>query len=281
MNKAKHSNSSHSEDKEMLIKKMEHLISEYGDEIMELGVEKVKKQMWICMHEAMNGPHFDEETAFEAVEMMEHEDGSTGVKFQPQEAMKLAKENGINLRSEDFNEWDWFVALNMVYSDYCEMVEELMGQADPRVFVKFAKTWLCDKDISEGKMWHYYVYIMCDDDDNEMNRMQRMQGGMNRRRRDSKGRYMRMQNMHRGSNSYDRMGEMDHMNMSIYGGYDEMNRGGNYGSQNRGNQSSGSYNKEEYYGEPSYMEGMGYHHRMNQHMMDYEHEDRRGRRRGR
>jgi hypothetical protein len=26
-----------------------------------------------------------------------------------------------------------------------------------------AEAWLDDKDIEEGKMWHYYCYVMCDE----------------------------------------------------------------------------------------------------------------------
>lgn len=191
MNKASHRKNP-SNKKEMM-DKMEHMLAEYGDELMELGIEKVKKQMWICMHEAMNGPHFDEETAYEAVEEMKNEDGSTGPKFSFRQAEMLAEQHDIDLEDEDkFNEWDWFVALNMVYSDYCEVVKKISGQMDPMAFVCLAKAWLCDKDISEGKMWHYYVYIMCDDEDEkDMHKMHRMGSmhRMSRRGRNSRGQY--------------------------------------------------------------------------------------------
>ena len=29
-------------------------------------------------------------------------------------------------------------------------------------FVELAKAWINDKDIDEGKMWYYYIYVMCD-----------------------------------------------------------------------------------------------------------------------
>lgn len=41
---------------------------------------------------------------------------------------------------------------------------------------ELAKAWLCDKDIDEGKMWHYYVYLMCDDDENDYKAYERMHG---------------------------------------------------------------------------------------------------------
>lgn len=282
MNKASHTGNSH---KEEMMKKMDHMLSEYGDELIEMGIEKVKKQMWICMHEAVNGPHFDEETAHEAVEMMENEDGSKGPKWSAREAEMLAKQFNIDTRSEDFNEWDWFVALNMCYSDYCEVIEKLTGNMDPMAFVCLAKAWLCDKDISEGKMWNYYVHIMCDDDKDDkhsmhrMNRMHRMHRDemygmydMDRRHRDSKGRFT--------SNRMNRQGS-------------GMNRGRDHGY------STGSNNRMDYGQSSDYMYGMEDMHRGNSSMsssnrmdMGYDHkgmydeykmmdDERRGRPRGR
>lgn len=74
---------------------------------------------------------------------------------------------GINLKSEKHNKWDWFVAMNMIYSDFYKAVVAMTGSANTKYFAELAKAWLCDKDISEGKMWHYYVYIMCDDEEND------------------------------------------------------------------------------------------------------------------
>lgn len=50
----------------------------------------------------------------------------------------------------------------MVYSDYYRVIVNMTGSNNAKYFVELAKAWLCDKDIDEGKMWYYYVYIMCD-----------------------------------------------------------------------------------------------------------------------
>ena len=52
----------------------------------------------------------------------------------------------------------------------------MTGSANTKHFAELAKAWLCDKDIDEGKMWHYYVYLMCDDDENDYKAYERMHG---------------------------------------------------------------------------------------------------------
>lgn len=72
-------------------------------------------------YEAEHGPHFNEEHARKAVSKMENEDGTRGPHWSVEETTTLASQYGINLGSR-FNRYDWFVALNMVYSDYYEVV---------------------------------------------------------------------------------------------------------------------------------------------------------------
>ena len=71
-------------------------------------------------YEAEHGPHFNEEHARKAVSKMENEDGTRGPHWSVEETTALASQYGINLGSR-FNRYDWFVALNMVYSDYYDV----------------------------------------------------------------------------------------------------------------------------------------------------------------
>lgn len=68
-------------------------------------------------YEAEHGPHFNEEHARKAVSKMENEDGTRGPHWSIEETTTLANQYGISLGNR-FNRYDWFVALNMVYSDY-------------------------------------------------------------------------------------------------------------------------------------------------------------------
>lgn len=72
-------------------------------------------------YEMEHGPHFNEEHARKAVMKMENEDGTRGPHWSLEETSALASQYGISL-SGKFNRYDWFVALNMVYSDYCYLI---------------------------------------------------------------------------------------------------------------------------------------------------------------
>ena len=118
----------------------------------------------------MYGPHFNEECAQKAVKKMENEDGSKGPRWSIEEAERIAAQYGINLKSDKFNKYDWFVALNMIRSDFYRAVVNMTGSDNIKHFVELTKAWLNDKDIEEGKMWFYFKYVMCeegreDDDD--------------------------------------------------------------------------------------------------------------------
>ena len=112
-------------------------------------------------YEAKHGPRFDEEHARKAVSKMENEDGSRGQHWSVEETSALANQYGIRFDSK-FNKYDWYVALNMVYSDYYKVIVNMTGSNNSKYFVELAKAWLSDKDIDEGKMWYYYIYVMCD-----------------------------------------------------------------------------------------------------------------------
>lgn len=105
-------------------------------------------------YEKEHGPHFNEEYARKAVMKMENEDGTRGPHWSLEETTTLASQYGIALGSK-FNRYDWFVALNMVYSDYYRVIMNITGSNNTKHYVEFAKAWLNDKDIDEGKMWYY------------------------------------------------------------------------------------------------------------------------------
>lgn len=74
-------------------------------------------------YEKEHGPHFNEEYARKAVMKMENEDGTRGPHWSLEETTTLASQYGIALGSK-FNRYDWFVALNMVYSDYYRVIRK-------------------------------------------------------------------------------------------------------------------------------------------------------------
>lgn len=123
-------------------------------------------------YEAEHGPHFNEEHARKAVSKMENEDGTRGPHWSIEETTTLANQYGISLGNR-FNRYDWFVALNMVYSDYYKVIINITNSNSTKHFVELAKAWINDKDIDEGKMWYYYIYVMCDKIRQELNAMKK------------------------------------------------------------------------------------------------------------
>lgn len=159
------------------IDKLATALEKHEGSLLEKGFTILKSELAANMYEAINGPHFDEEHAHYAVEGMENEDGTKGPHWTVEETTSVANQMGINLKSEKHNKWDWYVAMNMIYSDFYKAVVAMTGSANTKYFAELAKAWLCDKDISEGKMWHYYVYIMCDDEENDYKAYERAHKG--------------------------------------------------------------------------------------------------------
>lgn len=113
-------------------------------------------------YEIENGPHFNEEYARKAVKHMENEDGTKGQHWSVEEAVQLANQYGVRI-GQTINKYDWYVALNMIYSDYYRFIINTTGSNNSKHFVELAKAWINDKDIDEGKMWYYFMYVMCDE----------------------------------------------------------------------------------------------------------------------
>lgn len=113
-------------------------------------------------HEKMYGPHFNEACALKVVSKMHNDDGTVGQYWTLPESVQLASRYGMNVNTPSYNKYDWYVALNMVYSDFCTIIKTVPISDTTKFFVELAKHWLKDKDVDEGKMWYYYKYVMCD-----------------------------------------------------------------------------------------------------------------------
>lgn len=110
-------------------------------------------------YEMEHGPHFNEEHARKAVMKMENEDGTRGPHWSIEETTTLASQYGISLTGK-YNRYDWYVALNMVYSDYYRVIMNITGSNNTKHYVEFAKAWLNDKDIDEGNKYTNQVFLV-------------------------------------------------------------------------------------------------------------------------
>lgn len=55
---------------------------------------------------------------------------------------------------QGFNRWDLYFVMNMLYSDYYNVLG-----SDTATYVKMSKAWFEDPDVSEGKAYRYYMQV--------------------------------------------------------------------------------------------------------------------------
>lgn len=118
-------------------------------------INAMRERLKIERHEAMYGPHFNEECALKAVSKMENEDGSRGEHWSLEETTSIANQYGINLKGEKYNKYDWYVALNMIRSDYYRAVVTMTSSDHIKYFVELAKAWLNDEEIANMVRQNY------------------------------------------------------------------------------------------------------------------------------
>jgi len=83
---------------------------------------------------------------------MVNSDGTTGQHWAESDTTRVAKSVGVTFT--DFNEWDWYFVMNMMYSDYYK----IFGSTDSN-YINLAKAFLEDADAPKGKAF-YYWYAM-------------------------------------------------------------------------------------------------------------------------
>jgi len=105
------------------------------------------------LYVAVNGPHFDEMMAKQAVALFVNEDGTTGEHWAIKDTTGVAESEGITFDS--FTAADWYYVLNLMYSDYYKTV----GGNIP-MYISLAKDWILDKDAPAGKPFLYWKMII-------------------------------------------------------------------------------------------------------------------------
>lgn len=103
-------------------------------------------------HGGMMG-EVDAERAHKWVEHMHNADGSTGAHYAPEKAEQLRKAH-----FPEGDKWEWFVAINMMYSDYMPVAKK-MGMDKEEFYCGMAKAFLEDPDAGENKLEKYMKYI--------------------------------------------------------------------------------------------------------------------------
>lgn len=117
----------------------------YSDrEIYEEVVDKLYKECY--------GEHFSDWLAEKAVENFKNVDGTEGAHWTIEQIDDVIRQYGI--KCVGFNRWDLYYVMNMLYSDYYNVLG-----SDTAIYVKLSKAWFEDPDVSEGKAYRYYMQV--------------------------------------------------------------------------------------------------------------------------
>lgn len=94
------------------------------------------------------------------VSHMNNDNGTTGAHWDISETTAVA--NSIGLTLDHIYDYDWWAAMNMIYSDYCSIAEKY-GVGIVEFYADMAKAFLFDKDGGNpvDKLSAYYHNIVC------------------------------------------------------------------------------------------------------------------------
>lgn len=96
----------------------------------------------------------DKATAERWAGKMENEDGSTGPHWTMEQTKQVQAQKGIDCDPVHF-----WVAMNMVYSDYMKVAKKL-GVNNADFYSSMAEAFLDDKDAQPDKLERYYQFVV-------------------------------------------------------------------------------------------------------------------------
>ena len=115
-------------------------------------------------HELMFGKHFDHDYAKWQVEQMYHT-GDDGKQYKG-EHWTMEDTNGVLAKyrskiNSNYNEYDFYVALNAHYHDYCGWAKKQFPDAYEQAIIDMAvQFWFMDQDWPDtSKVWEYFTLI--------------------------------------------------------------------------------------------------------------------------
>ncbi len=114
-----------------------------------------------AQHEAWCGPHFDEAFAEWQVSRLYHKGADGKIYKGGHWTLEETGEFFARYRNKipsQYNEYDFHVALNAEYNDYCVWAKQTFGDDYEQKIVEMAIWfWMLDDDYSgDGKIWEYF-----------------------------------------------------------------------------------------------------------------------------
>lgn len=99
----------------------------------------------------------DREMAESWTRGMRNEDGTKGPHWAIDQVRGVMAQRGINL-----DPWEFYVAINMVYSDYYKVLKKYGVGDKLDVYVDLASAFLKDQDAAKDKLARYFEYVVKD-----------------------------------------------------------------------------------------------------------------------
>lgn len=94
-------------------------------------------------------------------QMMRNEDGTRGPHYDMRQTMDAAEKIGVDFENDDFDEKEFCMAVNMMYSDYCKVVKKYTSpDKELMFFAELAKAFLDDED-GPGASTKLALYFNC------------------------------------------------------------------------------------------------------------------------
>lgn len=143
-------------DSSKLSKAIHRLMKDLKKEAM----EELKDTFIFSLYELANGKHFDECTAEKIVADFKNVDGTEGERWTIKEATAIMKKFRFEPSDDKYNEYDWYVILNMMYSDYANV----LGNKE-EIHAAMANAYFNGPDEKEGKAWTRMSHQLFEDEE--------------------------------------------------------------------------------------------------------------------
>lgn len=137
-----------------------------GQVIDYIGMEMEKGaktgDVYKSLYEKAYGHEITRELADTWVKSLEVSDGSdrgNGMKWSYEATTEAGNKIGIDWR--EVTKCEWYVVMNMMYSDYYRSAKYAEKQNDAMFFAHMAKDWIYDEDAPEDKLYRYYFAVIC------------------------------------------------------------------------------------------------------------------------
>ena len=119
------------------------------------------KDVFERVYKKAYGPTISKDLAEQVVMDFAVTDGServNGQKWTMEQTSSVGSEIGIDWGK--IPKINFYIAMNMCYSDYYKTGEKLELKDDPKLYAYLAKDWLCDSDTKPNKLYNYIFHVI-------------------------------------------------------------------------------------------------------------------------